>query len=624
MSNFTRSIRKVFLNAGKSFVNYPATMVNALLFTLILLVRTTMDWEVQKSYDFLLNSLQLTFAFGALFSLAATTFAHRRGHVKNQLLLANLLGLVVPAIAFFLLYLFGSMTPKQDLFGGPDKVLSILASARMVAAGFLSLLAFLLLAGEKEDELDFSGALFMAMKAFFLALIYGLVILGGVSGVFGAIRTLIYPGLDSKIFGYVASISFFIAFSIFVGYFPNFRKGVVDEHREVAETQPRFIAVLFEFILVPIMLALTVVLLLWAILTVMGGMNTRFINLYSIATSFAVGGLLLHILISKNDSGIATFYKKVFPFAALFILLFEAWALINQLNKFGLKTTEYLFILIWIMAFASSVLLILKQAKAHRWMVYLTSALVIVCVLPLIGFTDLPFVQQINRLESILTKENMISEGQIVPAKTLPSLETREFISESVDYLINADGAKYPNWLVPERLDYNNFKETMGFERVYPGQEPNEPGLNERTSLNMMPYVFDVSDYQWAITPMNFEKEIIGALNFTGKAGEYEILWNQQTSNSIPTLEVKLNGESVLKGDLKTYLDATLVKYPLGTTMELPGGSRDMLYQMESDQVMVTLMFNNININAFNAKPEPGVNNLEYYLSLNAMFLNEK
>lgn len=624
MNTVTQSIRKVFLNAGKSFVNYPAVMVHAILFTIVLLVRTTMNWETQSSYDFLLNSLQLTFALGAIFSLAAITYSHRRDLTKNGFLLANILGFVIPAIAFILLYFFGSYVPNWDGIANQNKAITMLASGRMGAGIFISFLAFLLLAGEKEEALDFQSSVFMTMKAFFIALLYGLVILAGVSGVFGAIRTLIYPDLSLNVFGYTASISLFIGFSIFIGYFPNLRKGVKDPHRDVAENQPRFITVLLEFILVPIMLALTVVLIIWALLTIIGGMDTRFINLYSIATSFAFGGLLLHILITKNETSIAKFYKKVFPFAALFILLFEAWALIIQLNKFGLKTTEYLFIIVWIIAFASSILLILKQAKAHRLMVYLTAAFTVVSVLPIVGFTDLPFSQQTNRLETVLKQENMIQGEKIVKAETMPSRANREKITDSVDFLVNSTRNNYPNWFEPKKLNYENFQKTLGFAPVYPDQNPDGQSDGVPTTLTMLPGVMDVSDYQWSISVMNFQKDAGNGATFRGKAGEYEIIWNQLIDGAIPTLEIKLDNKTILTEDLTTYVDATLEKYPLGTNAELESGSQDLIYHVESAEVSVTLVFDTISI--FRSAANEGASNqqMNYYLSLATMFLNEK
>lgn len=619
MSNFTQSIRKVFQNAGKSFKTFPAVMVNAVLFTLVSLVRIAMDWQTQQPYNFLFNTLHASLALGAVFSLAAITYAKSRINTKQSFLMANLAGLIVPAVTFLLLYFFGGYYPKYEFQEGTIyKAITVLAGTRVLVGGLISLLGFLLFAGRTKDGSDFSGSLFMTLKAFFLALIYGLVILIGVSGVFGAIQALLYNNMRGEVYQVVTTLSGFVGFSIFIGYFPDFRKDAEDEHRLIAQQQPRFITILLEYILVPIMLALTVVLILWAGQTILGGMNTRFINLYSIATAFAIGGLLLHILITKNDSALAKFYKKVFPIAALFILLFEAWALITQFNKYGLKTAEYLFTIVWIIAFASFILLILKQEKAHRYMVYVTSVLAVIAVLPLVGFTDLPFMEQINRLESTLKRENMLQNDTIVPAAKEPARETKEVITETVDYLINAEGAIYPTWLDPVKLNYNNFRTTMGFERLRAGEEPQTPDGSQSLSLMLDTQILDIKGYEWALNSAYFMKEAAGTIQFNGRNGKYDLIWTQQPQ-SIPVLEVKKDGVTILKGDLKPFIDQTLQKYPLGSKTGIPETTADLTYLMESDQVAVLVVLQNLEINAGpeNAKPV-------YFINLNSMYVKEK
>lgn len=619
MGNFTQSIRRVFENAGKSFVTFPAVMVNALLFTLVSIVRTAMDWQDQLPYNFLFNSLQSALALGAIFSLAAITYAHSRLNTKKAFTAANLLGLVVPAAAFLLLYYFGGAM-AESYYPGEVVYMAMtgIASARVGVAIFLSLLAFLLLAGKTEQGLDFSGAVFMTLKAFFLALIYGLVIMGGASGVFAAIKALLYTGLTTKVFGYVGAISAFIGFSIFVGYFPDFHKGAQDEHRAAAQKQPRFITVLFEFILVPIMLALTVVLVLWAGRTILGGMNTRFLSLYGIAASYAIGGLLLHILVTHNDSKLANFYKKVFPFAVLFILLFEAWALVIQLNKYGMKTTEYVFIVIWLVAFISAVLLILKKDKAHPWIVYVTSALAVIAVLPFIGFNELPYNQQVGRLERLLTAENMLQGDKIVPAATEPSLSTREGITDAVDFLIYQENNP-PAWLDKTSLKMDSFRTTFGFDRVFPDQGPDVNGEYQFTMLNLPPMAIDVSGYQWELTSLQAAEKYLDTIRFTGKKGEYAISWNSNQSSGLPVIEIKLNGQSIVKDDLKAYMDKVQQKYPLGN-QEIPSASlEDMTHRIEVPEISLILIFNRIEINS-----NSNMGEIYYGVSPQAIYLNEK
>ena len=59
-------------------------------------------------------------------------------------------------------------------------------------------------------------------------------------------------------------------------------------------------------------------------------------------------------------------YRSVYPIAALVILAFEAWAVIVRLMESGLKTTEYVFILIWVLAAVGSILL-LTMRGAGAW-----------------------------------------------------------------------------------------------------------------------------------------------------------------------------------------------------------------------------------------------------------------
>lgn len=620
MGTFTRSIRKVFENAGRSFLRYPAVIGNALLFSLVAAIRISMDWQDQLPYAFLFNSLQWAFALGAIFSLAAITWSYIRAKAGNAFVLANLAGIAVTIAAFLLLYFLGGTAYKGfDPAYTPDRMLTTIATARVFVAGLLSLFAFLLLAGTTEEGLDFSGAVFMTLKAFFLALIYGLVIMAGVSGVFGAIQGLLYPEMSGKVYQYIATISGFIGFSIFVGYFPDFRKGSADEHRQVAQLQPRFITVLLEFILVPIMLALTVVLLLWAGRTILNGMDTNFMTLNGITSAFAIGGLLLHILITKNDSATARFYRRIFPMAVLLILLFEAWALVLQLSRHGLKTTEYLFILLWVVAFAAAVLLILKQSRGHRYIVYVTSLMAIIAVLPFLGFTDLPLRQQTGRLESILTQQNMLVDGQIKPAQTAPPKAVQEAITETVDFLIYADHVSFPTWLDPDKLKNEGFRTVMGFERTYGEQTPGGREDYRGVGLFLGNGTIDIREYDYQIPLQVFMKEPDAAPVFTGTRGKYEISWQPETATG-PVLDVRLDGTYIHREDLKAFTDNLRSKYPADSPyQELQAQPGDLTWVVETNELKLMMVFGRVEIS------NQGQSGREFLsFDLNSIFVREK
>lgn len=621
MGTFAQSVQKILKNAGKSFLAFPVVMLSAALFTIVSIIRTAMDYPFQEPYNFLFNTMQFALALGAIAGLAAITYAQSRIKTRRSFWIANLLGLIVAVAAFLLLYFAGGYTPEKSYYQDVVyKSISMIASVRVTVAIFLSLLAFVLFAArKKEDRLNFSGAVFMTLKAFFIALIYGLVIMGGASGVFGAIKALLYTDLTSKVFGYVGALSGFFGFAIFVGYFPDFRKDGEDEQRVAAQKQPRFIEILLEYILVPIMLALTVVLVLWAIRTITGGMETQFINLYSIAASYAIGGLLLHILVTHNQSGLTKFYRRAFPFAALFMLLFEAWALITSLREHGLKTTEYVFIIIGLVTFISAIMLIIKQERAHPWIVYVVSVLAVVAVLPVIGFHALPYSQQVNRLERILMTQDMLQNNKIVPAKTEPSLAVREDITEAVDFLIYEESRQTPAWLDTSSIQQGSFKSIFGFERVFPNQDPAQKDDFQYTMLNLEPQAIDVSAYQWELTALQTAEKYNEKIVFAGLKGEYTISWTSTPPSDLPNIEVLLNNKSIIKGDLSQYMESLIQKYPLGSSENPPANLTDMTYRIESEDLELILVFNQIRISSRANSGE------RYYgVSLQAIYLNEK
>lgn len=621
MGTFAQSVQKILKNAGKSFLAFPVVMLSAALFTIVSIIRTAMDYPFQEPYNFLFNTMQFALALGAIAGLAAITYAQSRIKTRRSFWMANLLGLIAAVAAFLLLYFAGGYTPEKSYYQDVVyKSISMIASVRVTVAIFLSLLAFVLFAArKKEDRLNFSGAVFMTLKAFFIALIYGLVIMGGASGVFGAIKALLYTDLTSKVFGYVGALSGFFGFAIFVGYFPDFRKDGEDEQRVAAQKQPRFIEILLEYILVPIMLALTVVLVLWAIRTITGGMETQFINLYSIAASYAIGGLLLHILVTHNQSGLAKFYRRAFPFAALFMLLFEAWALITSLREHGLKTTEYVFIIIGLVTFISAIMLIIKQERAHPWIVYVVSVLAVVAVLPVIGFHALPYSQQVNRLERILMTQDMLQNNKIVPAKTEPSLAVREDITEAVDFLIYEESRQTPAWLDTSSIQQGSFKSIFGFERVFPNQDPAQKDDFQYTMLNLEPQAIDVSAYQWELTALQTAEKYNEKIVFAGLKGEYTISWTSTPPSDLPNIEVLLNNKSIIKGDLSQYMESLIQKYPLGSSENPPANLTDMTYRIESEDLELILVFNQIRISSRANSGE------RYYgVSLQAIYLNEK
>ena len=613
MNNFKSAISGVFKRAAEAFQTYPAAMGNAFLFALVSIVKINMDWEVQQDYSILLNSLQWGMAVGAIWSLAAITGANSRFNTTKAFIGANIFGFVATGITFILLFLFGESGLDRDY-----SYLSSIAQSRTSVAIAIGIVVFVYLASFPKEESDFSRAFFMTYKAFFVAALYGMVLMMGASGVAGAIQALLYNDMSNKVFQYIAVVAGFMTFSIFIGYFPDFRMGVKDPRRHELQDQPRFVQVLLGSILVPILLALTLVLLLWTVRTVLSGVESSFVRLSGIAASYALGGIWLHIMLTRQDAGLVNFFKKVYPFTALVILAFEAWALIAQLNDTGLKTTEYNFIMVWVFTVVSVLLLIFMKQESHRKIALLGCLIAAIAVLPVVGYHVLPVKYQVNRLERVLLDEGMLQDGKVVPAASEPVREVREDITDAVSFLAFRESNNLPVWFSDNIYNDSEFEDTFGFKKTWPEPDYEIPREYLSTNLVLQSGFVEIDEYDWAISFRDYYGSEAVSTEIEGQRGTYSISW-QSDKLDIPKLSVELDGELILEGDLETYFDSVLEKYPPEARRPVEAGIEDMSLLMESEEIRLLVVFESIEIGVDTTN-----NRKNHWFMLAGMYVMEK
>lgn len=637
MGNFSKYVKKVFLGAGLAFGRYPASIACALGVSILTLVRIalldTLLVEKFKS-DFLFSCLYLALIFGAILSLAAVTVSKTHFKSSKAFILANLIGPLAALVSFGALYKFAGLVPR---YGGSDPIVSPLATGRMIVFTVISFVAFIVASALPATDsggktrglmaLDFDKAFFMTLKGLFTALVYGWIIFAGVSGVAAAFKALLYIDMSPKVFMVIGTLAGFVAFTIFLGYFPDFSKGSEDENRQIAEKQPRFIELLLGNILVPIMLALTLVLLAWAGKTVFMGMDVSFVALSSIAAAYTIGGIILHMLVASYEGGLAKFYRRFYPLASFIILAFEAWALSNQLKSSGVKLAEYWFILVWITAAAGAILLLTLKKRAYILIVSAACALALIAVMPGVGYYAVPVRSQTARLEKFLTAENMLQNGNLLPAQKEPSYEVKAAITDSADYLIFANDAKIPAWLKGLGEDSKKFKENFGFERThYQGidlenSEEDYFNINLGTDSSAM----DISEYDLALNAQllsdiklaqdpNSSRDI----KLEGQSGTYSFsLKNDLYSQNDPVFVVSLGEKQILQADLTLFVEGLKKKYA-GTEYKYGASLEDMTLKLESPEIKLMLVFDSIGMNVDHKLDKP-----VYFIQTKIIYVKE-
>ena len=615
MNKFTKSLSTVAKGAENSFREYPSAMISALLLALLTIIRIHMDWPAQEDWNFFLTCAQYSLALGSILGLTLATYSKALINNKKSFYIANILTLLVVGIVFLLLYYLGAINGEGS--GNLPLQLTSIAQARVFAGILISLFLFLIIVGSQKEKSDFSKAFFMTHKAYFIALIYGIVIYLGAGGIAGAVQALLYKDLSFNIYMYIGTIAGFLAFAIFIGYFPDFRKDVDDERREIAQKQPRFIEALFDYIMVPLMLALTLVLLLWAGKTVITGFNVPFFRLSAIATGFTLIGLWLHIMVTHSSRETAKIYRLIYPIAALLILIFEAIALINQVKDWGIKTAEYSFALLLILLVTASVLLLIKKEKSHIAIAFVIIGLTIFTVIPVTGYHALPVKSQIVRLENILVSNEMLDGEKITPSKLDTDEKIKEQITDAVDFLIKREKTNLPEWLSPSLRESWKFKETFGFEQTWPSFDYNNfPSDYAGIYLTLPQGAYDIKNYSWAISLSESYNNIPVFLE--GEKGSYEFFWNVR-ENNIPVLKVELEGETIVEESFEEYLNRIQEKYPPGKGDPNSIPLEDMSYLIENGDLELLVIINDISINLDNRTGSIG-----YWVNPWMIYMNEK
>jgi hypothetical protein len=621
MREILNSISRVLSGAARAFKTFPAAVGCAGGFSAVTLVRIFLDWPRNDAYNFLFSCLHWAFALGAILGLAALTCAYSRGTNRREFLAANAFALAAAGLALVLLLFFGAVAG-----GNEQHVLSLsqMAQARMSVLIFVSLMAFIWLAGRPKEHSDFSRAFFMVHRAFFVALLYSLTVWGGSAGVAGAVQALLYRSMSYKVYLVLGTLSGFLGFTIFAGYFPSFKPGEQAERRAAVQTHPRFVEVLFGFIMLPIMLALSLVLLLWAGKTVLTGAHPEFSGLAAIAAWYSLGGVWLHIMTGGYDSAPARLYQRAYPICSLLILGFEARSLIAQLFASGLKDEEYFFGLIWVVALAAAVLLLVYRQKKYPQIVAVVCAAAVFCVLPGVNWRDWPVRAQTQRLEGLVTQAGILKDGALSPAVFEPGEQTRIDITDAVYFLRRQSEVKLPEWY-PERLaDYNVFEKTLGFEPTWRRAEGLPPAKTDilATYLWAGSAALDVGEYDSAVMLMRFhDKYGIASGEIEGQRGSYEIFWERgERQRTPPILTVMLEGQEVLHLDTKPFVDKLLESYPPGSRhdyTEIP--AQELCVTAESGQVKVMLVIDNLNVTLDTRRDE-----ISYWVDPAVLYFLEK
>ncbi|MCT4634206.1 MAG: DUF4153 domain-containing protein [Firmicutes bacterium] len=618
MEKILSSIEKIFLDFKRTYKKYPLIVLYAVLFTIVSMIRIQMEWREQEPYNFLFNILHFALASGASIGLLLVTITKQKSTKLKNMKIANLITSISNILIFLLLYLKGNNNINDRGF----KYLPEICEARTFSLIFISTIIFILYLGYKDGKFRFNKSLFIFEKALMIALIYSGVIMLGSSGVAAAFQALVYRTMSGKVYMYLGALSLFAGYMIFIGYFPDFDKEEVENDFLKLSKQPKFIEILFIYILLVIMIVLSLVLIIWIVKSMVTETEVPFYDVSGIVSSYSLWGIWLFLMVCHSKSELVKFYKKVFPPVSLLILTFGIWAWIKQMNFTGLKEEEYIFIIIASVAIISSILLLLKNQRSLNLIAIVISVFSLINVLPLVGYHRLPTSYQINRLESLLITNSMLEDGQVIPFSGQLDLKIRQDITDTVQYLAYKDKDLLPDWYKEDFVESDVFENTFGFKKTwYTKQSDLEIPESKYKFIDLQRSSGHVNlgDYDWLVLldTKSWRAERIFEERIQGSKGDYLIIWDERSD--IAKLKIKKDGKDIVDIDLKEYIDMIIDKYGDNNHGIKGINLEEMSYLVEIPDLKIRIIFDSIHISM-----NPSEDNTSYNIQINSILFKER
>jgi hypothetical protein len=609
VNKFSAAIQGVLKRGGMAFVLYPASMIFAAALAIVSIWRI---YQEPINNEKLVNSLQLSFALGVIAGMALIVMARKISDKKIEFLGANLLTLLISTGTFFAIYLPSGGTISEN------------STVRVIAAMAISFLVFLIAPTFHGKLLDYNRMVFMTIKSFFIALVYGLVLMLGFFFVAFAVQQLLISDLTDKTYSYIAIISGLLAYAIFLGYFPQFKKIEEDDDPTIEKLskQPKFAEVLFQNIMIPILAALTLVLIIWSLRILFTGNWPAYEQIIGIFTAYSLFGILLYLLVSSFNTLAVRLYRKIIPIATLVFLAFEAYSIVTQIKMYGVKPLEYAIVFLWIYAMITSILFLFLPISKNKVPSYIAIVLITIFVLPVVGANDFSYTYQGAHLKSILTKNGMIS-GDSIKSNSGISEDDKMRITLSTNYLYDTYSSStrtLPGWLKQSMNSTVDFKKVFGFDMMFgrDGNNPDNGNPSDVINLTSSPEAISTTGYDYHI-PQRILMETGEALIKTEK-GDYTVLYtggksSGPTNSSYPEITVVLGGKDIAKFDLKEFADGLYTKYS-GTNSQKQVAAEDFVYMYNKDNVKLKIVFNAVTL----SKSNPGTN----YFDLTGIYFGVK
>ena len=440
-----------FKGMTDSVQRFPLTMVFLFVAAVINSV------EINTNQDFSLNFLN--FITGAMLAAVAEMLFER----YSKKLKIHLVFMGAVAALTGVQYILLSVLPMK----------SSEMEIRTIIMIFALLIAFLLVPVVRSS-FSFNKSFLIGFKAFFVALLYSAVGMGGISLVLAAFDSLLIT-LPQEIYMHVANVIFVLLMPvIFLSLIPSYpsqryyageqseEESAKAESVEKAASSPRFLEILLSRIIIPLHMIYTVILVAYILINI----GSKFWDnnlLEPLLVSYSISGILLFILAENIPGRVSVYFRRIMPKILVPIVLFQVTASVLAIDGMGITDMRYFVIVYGIYAALSGIWMSLFHSGKNELIAALLIFFLLGSVIPPFDAFTVSRNSQLSVLENTLTRNEMLSGNTISPNASV-SDQDKKIITSTVTYLSDM-GYIQESGIVPKTFDlYGDFYTTFGFQ----------------------------------------------------------------------------------------------------------------------------------------------------------------
>ncbi|MFA9376090.1 MAG: hypothetical protein ACERKZ_04975 [Lachnotalea sp.] len=453
-----------------------------------------------------------------------------------------------------------------------------------------------------RSRISFNESFMATFKAIFQAVFYAVVLYCGCSLIIMAIDTLIIT-VNYRAYSHIANVIFVLFAPLFflslIPLYPGKKDEGVDSEKSIAQEEminkavfcPKFLEILISYIIIPLTAVFTFILLLYIMLNIRGEFWTNNL-LEPMLISYSITVILIYILSSRLENKFAIWFRLIFPKLLVPIVVFQVISSVISLGDTGVTHTRYLVILYGIFAACAGVVMSLVPVRKNGIIAAMLIGFLTVSILPPIDAFTISRLNQETILKTVLTKNNMIENNEVLP-NDLISKEDKQTVISSMEYLAKMGYTSNLAWLPADFSIYEDFYDTFGFYEYEYAENRNQSTNLYSNSSDAL----DITGYDFFVhTNINSEENNESKICDIENSGNNYILNKENTGDSSDVILTDNDNNEIIRFNMNDIYS----KYQ-GYSMEKSQISSDeATFSNENDQVKITIVVQTFDSNISN------------------------